>query len=87
MIAELNRRPFLISDARARQELRYHPVITRQQGIERLRDAVSAPSSRADHSVLPLTSPASSLRKLGRGAGGRGERGQATIGSGTTRPR
>ncbi len=42
MIVELNRRPFLISDARARQELRYQPVITRQQGIERLRDTMRA---------------------------------------------
>lgn len=42
MIVELNRRPFLISDARARQELRYQPVITRQQGIQRLRDATRA---------------------------------------------
>ena len=40
MIVELNRGPFLISDARARQELRYQPVVTRQQGIERLRDAM-----------------------------------------------
>ena len=42
MIVELNRRPFLISDARARQELRYQPVITRQQGIQRLCDAMRA---------------------------------------------
>ena len=42
MIVELNRGPFLISDARARQELRYQPVITRQQGIQRLRDALRA---------------------------------------------
>jgi nucleoside-diphosphate-sugar epimerase len=42
MIVELNRRPFLISDARARQELRYQPVVTRQQGIQRLRDAMRA---------------------------------------------
>jgi len=52
MIVELNRRPFLISDARARQELRYQPVITRQQGIQRLRDAMRAPGSRANASVL-----------------------------------
>jgi nucleoside-diphosphate-sugar epimerase len=42
MIVELNRRPFLISDARARQELRYQPVITREQGIHRLRDIMRA---------------------------------------------
>ncbi len=42
MIVELNRGPFLISDARARQELRYQPVITRQQGIHQLRNATSA---------------------------------------------
>ena len=42
MIVELNRGPFLISDARARQELRYQPVITRQQGMQRLRDAMRA---------------------------------------------
>jgi nucleoside-diphosphate-sugar epimerase len=42
MIVELNRRPFLISDAHARQELRYQPVITRQQGIQQLRDAMRA---------------------------------------------
>jgi nucleoside-diphosphate-sugar epimerase len=46
MIVELNRRPFLISDARARQELRYQPVITRQQGIQRLRDAMHATHGR-----------------------------------------
>jgi nucleoside-diphosphate-sugar epimerase len=40
MIVELNRRPFLVSDARARQELRYQPLVTRQQGIERLRNAI-----------------------------------------------
>jgi nucleoside-diphosphate-sugar epimerase len=40
MIVELNRHPFLISDARARVELRYQPVITRQQGLQRLRDAM-----------------------------------------------
>lgn len=39
LLVELNRRPFLISDARARQELRYQPVITRQQGMEQLQDA------------------------------------------------
>jgi hypothetical protein len=42
MIVELNRGPFLVSDARARLELRYQPVITRQQGIQRLRDALRA---------------------------------------------
>jgi nucleoside-diphosphate-sugar epimerase len=42
MIAELNRGPFLVSDARARQELRYQPVITREQGMERLRNAMRA---------------------------------------------
>jgi hypothetical protein len=42
MIVELNRRPFLISDAHARQELRYQPVITRQQGIQQLRNAIRA---------------------------------------------
>jgi hypothetical protein len=42
MITELNRGPFLVSDARARQELRYQPVITRQQGMERLRNAMRA---------------------------------------------
>jgi nucleoside-diphosphate-sugar epimerase len=42
MIVELNRGPFLVSDARARQELRYQPVITRQQGMQRLRDAMRA---------------------------------------------
>ena len=42
MIVELNRGPFLISDARARRELRYQPVITRQQGIQRLRDTMRA---------------------------------------------
>ncbi len=42
MIVELNRGPFLISDARARQDLRYQPVITRQQGMQRLHDAMRA---------------------------------------------
>jgi nucleoside-diphosphate-sugar epimerase len=42
MIVELNRRPFLISDAHARRELRYQPVITRQQGIDQLRNAIHA---------------------------------------------
>ena len=59
MIVELNRRPFLISDARARQELRYQPVITRQQGIQRLRNAIRAtvqpanPRPFQDHDVSP----------------------------------
>jgi hypothetical protein len=42
MIVALNRGPFLVSDARARQELSYRPVTTRQQGIQRLRDATYA---------------------------------------------
>jgi nucleoside-diphosphate-sugar epimerase len=41
-IVALNRGPFLISDARARQELGYKPVITRAEGMERLHDAVRA---------------------------------------------
>jgi nucleoside-diphosphate-sugar epimerase len=39
LLVELNRRPFLISDARARQELGYQPIITRQQGMQQLQDA------------------------------------------------
>ena len=52
MIVELNRGPFLISDARARRELRYQPVITRQQGIQRLRDTMRATVQPANPSVL-----------------------------------
>jgi nucleoside-diphosphate-sugar epimerase len=52
MIVELNRRPFLISDARARRELRYQPVITRRQGIQRLRDALRATVQPANPGVL-----------------------------------
>ena len=52
MIVELNRGPFLVSDARARRELRYQPVITRQQGIERLRDAMRATVQPANPDVL-----------------------------------
>jgi len=52
MIVELNRHPFLISDARARRELRYQPVITRQQGIQRLRDALCATVQPASPGVL-----------------------------------
>ena len=51
MIVELNRGPFLVSDARARQELRYQPVITRQQGIQRLRDALRATVQPANPGV------------------------------------
>ncbi len=51
MIVELNRGPFLISDARARQELRYQPVITRQQGIQRLRDTIHATAQPANPGV------------------------------------
>jgi nucleoside-diphosphate-sugar epimerase len=51
MIVELNRRPFLISDARARQELRYQPVITRQQGLQRLRNAIRATVQPANPGV------------------------------------
>jgi nucleoside-diphosphate-sugar epimerase len=40
MIVELNRGPFLVSDTRAREELRYQPVVTRQQGMQRLRNAM-----------------------------------------------
>jgi nucleoside-diphosphate-sugar epimerase len=39
LLVELNRYPFLISDARARQELGYQPVITRQQGMQRVQYA------------------------------------------------
>jgi hypothetical protein len=52
MIVELNRRPFLIYDTRARRELRYQPVITRQQGIQRLRDAMRATIQPANTIVL-----------------------------------
>jgi len=52
MIVELNRGPFLISDARARQELRYQPVITRQQGIQQLRDAMHATLQPANPGML-----------------------------------
>ena len=52
MIVELNRGPFLISDARARQELRYQPIITRQQGIQRLRNALRATVQPANPGVL-----------------------------------
>ena len=52
MIVELNRRPFLISDAHARRELRYQPVITRQQGIQQLRDAMRATMQPANPIVL-----------------------------------
>jgi nucleoside-diphosphate-sugar epimerase len=52
MIVELNRRPFLISDARARQELRYQPLITRQQGIQRLRNVMRATVQPANPGVL-----------------------------------
>jgi hypothetical protein len=59
MIVELNRRPFLISDVRARQELRYQPITTRQQGIQRLRDAMRATVQPVNPGVLPaLTVPA-----------------------------
>jgi nucleoside-diphosphate-sugar epimerase len=51
MIVELNRHPFLISDARARRELRYQPVITRQQGIQRLRDAMRATMQPANPGI------------------------------------
>ena len=51
MIVELNRRPFLVSDARARRELRYQLVITRQQGIQRLHDAVRASVQPANPGV------------------------------------
>jgi nucleoside-diphosphate-sugar epimerase len=51
MIVELNRGPFLISDARARQDLRYQPVITRQQGTEQLRHAMRATMQPANPSV------------------------------------
>jgi nucleoside-diphosphate-sugar epimerase len=51
MIVELNRRPFLISDARARHDLRYQPVITRQQGIQRLRDTMRATVQPANPGV------------------------------------
>ena len=52
MIVDLNRGPFFISDARGRQELRYQPVITRQQGIQRLRDALRATVQPATQDVL-----------------------------------
>lgn len=42
---------FLISDARARRELRYQPVITRQQGLQRLRDAMRATVQAANPGV------------------------------------
>jgi nucleoside-diphosphate-sugar epimerase len=51
MVVELNRRPFLVSDARARVELRYQPVITRQQGLQRLRDAIRATVQPANPGV------------------------------------
>ena len=52
MIAELNRGPFLISDARARRELRYQPVITRQQGLQQLRDTTHAAVQPANPGAL-----------------------------------
>jgi hypothetical protein len=52
MIVELNRGPFLISDARARRELRYQPVITREQGIQRLHDAMRATVQPASPGLL-----------------------------------
>ena len=52
MIVELNRRPFLVSDARARRELRYQAVITRQQGIQRLCDTMHATVQPANPGVL-----------------------------------
>jgi hypothetical protein len=52
MIVELNRRPFLVSGARARQELRYQPVVTRQQGIQQLRDTMRASVQPANPDVL-----------------------------------
>ena len=58
MIVELNRRPFLISDARARRELRYQPVITRQQGIQQLRDAMRTTVQSASPGVLSADKPA-----------------------------
>ena len=63
MIVELNRRPFLISDARARQELQYQPVITRQQGIQRLCDAMRATTVQpAIPGVLSAGEPAGNVR-------------------------
>ena len=67
MIAELNRRPFLISDARARQELCYQPVITRQQGMQQLRNAIRAavqPGLTRHHGHLDI------LRELADGTRG-----------------
>jgi hypothetical protein len=52
MIVQLNRRPFLVSDARARRELRYQAVITRQQGIQRLRDTMHLTVEPANPGVL-----------------------------------
>jgi hypothetical protein len=40
--------PFLVWDARARSELRYQPVITRQLGLQRLPDAIRAPMQPAN---------------------------------------
>jgi uncharacterized protein YbjT (DUF2867 family) len=39
------------ADTRARRELRYQPVITRQQGLQRLRDAMRATVQAANPGV------------------------------------
>jgi nucleoside-diphosphate-sugar epimerase len=39
LLVELNGRPFLVSDRKARTELGYHPVISRDQAIDRLQHA------------------------------------------------
>ena len=78
MIVELNRGPFLVSDARARQELGYLPVITRQQGLQRLRGDICAPVQSADADVSSASETSGArLGALSRVAG------SGTAGSGT----
>jgi hypothetical protein len=81
MIVELNRRPFLISDARARRELRYQPVITHRQGIQRLRDALRATVQPANPGVLSAdeTSGTLSTKTVNRPSAPFGSPGRSTL--------